>query len=136
MPPSIQSMGASAQLNTAWNITNMTATSTSSPHTGCSSTASKRANQWLSCGARVTHGREHAAQVGLGLFGVFGRGVLPRRRGDAAMAFPTRRLNRFDERIGAAAFYGDGRQHRHAELGGQARHVDMHAAALRRHPCD
>ena len=31
MPPSIQSMGASAQLNTAWNITNMTATSTSEP---------------------------------------------------------------------------------------------------------
>ena len=44
------------------------------------------------------------------------------------MVFPARRLNGFDERIGAAAFHGDGRQHGHAELGGEARHVYVHAA--------
>ena len=72
MPPSIQSIGASAQLNTAWNITNSTAASTTRPATGCSSTASMRAIQGLSFGAAVTHGREHSAQIALGLLGIFG----------------------------------------------------------------
>ena len=39
-PDSMASMGTAAQLNTAWNIKNMVAASTSMPHSGCSTTRS------------------------------------------------------------------------------------------------
>ena len=52
MPLSIQSMGASAQLNTAWNIRNITSASTSMPLMGCNSSASRRWPIRLSGGAR------------------------------------------------------------------------------------
>ena len=41
-PPSIRSIGACAQANTAWNIRNSTVSRIASPATGCSSTASSR----------------------------------------------------------------------------------------------
>ena len=53
-PDSIQPMGASAQLNTAWNIRNSSAARNSPPHSGCSSTRSMASSRASACSGACT----------------------------------------------------------------------------------
>ena len=63
MPPSIQSMGASAQLNTAWNITNSTAASISEAADRMQQQRVDAREPGVFPRRAVAHRREHAAQV-------------------------------------------------------------------------
>ena len=57
MPPSIQSIGAAAQLNTAWNIRNRRASRISGPAAGCSKTRSSRRVNRSGAASRTTASR-------------------------------------------------------------------------------
>ncbi len=53
-PPSMPSISGCAQLNTAWNIRNSVAASSSMPHSGCSTTASMRSSRRVSTTGSLT----------------------------------------------------------------------------------
>ena len=137
MPPSIQSMGASAQLNTAWNITNMTAASTSEPAHRMQQHARRSARTSGFPAARCNpRPRAIRADRICVCSASSARGFVPRRRGNAAMMFPARRLMasmsasappRFTAMVGSTGT---------PSSVDEARHVDVHAAPSRRRPCD
>ena len=89
-PASIQPIGASAQLNTAWNMKNSTAASSRGPASGCSTTASMRCDQALALPVLVCTATESVracfcrARTSLGRSCGRAGGVSPMRAASAA----------------------------------------------------